>query len=83
MIESVRGAGRRDFHTSPPATDAQAEDWARADVKQLEQHTIGNPQVTIVSPFEPTASSRENNPHVTHYWQTLFQELAGVSVEEL
>jgi hypothetical protein len=83
MIESVRGAGRRDFHTSPPATAAQAEDWAKADVKQLEQHTIGNPQVTIVSPFEPTASSRENNPHVTHYWQTLFQELAGVSIEEL
>ncbi len=82
MIESVRGTDRRDFHTTPPASEAQAEEWAKADVKQLEQHAIGSPQVTVVSPFEPTASTRENNPHVTHYWQTLFQELGGVSIEE-
>ncbi|GAB3176764.1 hypothetical protein [Telluribacter humicola] len=82
MIESVRGTGRRDFHTTPPASDAQAEEWAKEDVKQLEQYAIGSPLVTVISPFEPTASTRENNPHVTHYWQTLFQELGGVSIEE-
>jgi hypothetical protein len=83
MIESVKGADRRDFHVKPPRNDEQAEEEAKADVKKLEQYTIGSPQVTIVSPFEPTASSKENNPHVTHYWQLLFQELGGVSVEEL
>jgi hypothetical protein len=83
MIESVKGADRRDFHISPPKDDSQAEQEAKADGKRLEQYVIGSPQVTIVSPFEPTASSKENNPHVTHYWQTLFQELGGVSVEEL
>ncbi|MBB5282300.1 outer membrane lipopolysaccharide assembly protein LptE/RlpB [Rhabdobacter roseus] len=83
MIESMRGADRRDFHQSPPITDAVAEQYAQADAKKLEQNAIGSPQVTIVSPFEPTASTKENNPHVAHYWQILFQELGGVSVEEL
>ncbi|CAG5011908.1 hypothetical protein DYBT9275_05052 [Dyadobacter sp. CECT 9275] len=83
MIESVKGADRRDFHISAPSNDEQAEQEAKADSKKLEQYVIGSPEVTIVSPFEPTASSKENNPHVTHYWQTLFQELGGVSVEEL
>ncbi|WP_228713476.1 hypothetical protein [Arundinibacter roseus] len=83
MIESVKGADRRDFHTTPPTDDAQAKGWAQTDSKKFEQYAIGAPQVTVVSPFEATASTKENNPHVTHYWQTLFQELAGVSVEEL
>jgi hypothetical protein len=83
MVESVKGADRRDFHINPPKSDAEAEMDAKEDIKKLERYAIGSPQVTIVSPFEPTASSKENNPHVTHYWQTLFQELGGVSVEEL
>lgn len=83
MIESVKGADRRDFHHLPPANDAQAEAWAKADARRMEQYAIGTPEVTVVSPFEPTASIKENNPHVTHYWQILFQELGGVSVEEI
>ncbi|MCE6988964.1 hypothetical protein [Dyadobacter sp. CY323] len=83
MIESVKGADRRDFHINPPKSDSEAEADAKADTKKLDQYAIGSPQVTIVSPFEPTASTKENNPHVTHYWQTLFQELGGVSIEEL
>lgn len=83
MVESVKGADRRDFHVKPPKDDAEAEADAKTDSKKLEQYAIGSPQVTIVSPFEPTASTKENNPHVTHYWQTLFQELGGVSIEEL
>ena len=83
MVESVKGSGRRDFHIKPPVDDTQAEADAKEDIKQLAKYTIGSPQVTIVSPFEPTASVKENNPHVTHYWQTLFQELGGVSIEEL
>jgi len=83
MIESVKGADRRDFHHLPPTDDAQAETWAKADAKKMEQYAIGTPEVTVVSPFEPTASIKENNPHVTRYWQVLFQELGGVSVEEM
>jgi hypothetical protein len=83
MIESVKGANRRDYHTKPPVSEQEAEDNAKLDYKQLQQYVIGNPEVTIVSPFEPTASLRENNPHIIHYWQTLFEELAGVNIEEL
>jgi hypothetical protein len=83
MVESVKGPDRRDFHVKPPKTDSEAEADAKADSKKLDQYAIGSPQVTIISPFEPTASTKENNPHVTHYWQTLFQELGGVSVEEM
>ena len=83
MIESVKGIDRRDFHRNAPKNDLQAEEEAKLDFIKLKQYAIGTPQVTIVSPFEPTASSKENNPHVTHYWQTLFQELGGISVEEL
>lgn len=82
MIESVQGPNRRDFHRQPPTSEEQAESWAKEDTKELAQYAIGMPQVTVVSPFEPTASSRENNPQVTRYWQTLFQELGGVSLEE-
>ncbi len=83
MIESVKGPDRRDFHVQPPTNDAEAETWAKADAKKLEQHVIGTPEVTVVSPFEPTASTQENNPHVTRYWQVLFEELGGVSLEEM
>lgn len=82
MVESVKGSDRRDFHISPPKDDTQADAEAKEDAKKLEKYVIGSPQVTIISPFEPTASVKENNPHVAHYWQTLFQELAGVSIEE-
>ena len=83
MIESVKGADRRDFHHLPPTDATQAETWAKADAKKMEQYVLGTPEITVVSPFEPTASTKENNPHVTHYWQTLFQELGGLSVEEM
>ena len=82
MIESVKGADRRDFHRQSPGSDTQAETWAKADAKKMEQYALGTPEVTVVSPFEPTASTKENNPHVTRYWQVLFEELGGVSLEE-
>ena len=83
MIESVKGPDRRDFHLNPPKDDAEAETWAKADAKKMAQYAIGTPEVTVVSPFEPTASTKENNPHVTRYWQVLFEELGGVGLEEM
>lgn len=82
MIESVKGAGRRDFQTKPPKDNAQASQWAKADAEQLKQYTLGSPDITMVLPFEPNASIKENNPAVTQYWQTLFSELGVGTVEE-
>lgn len=83
MIESVQAAGRRDFHKTPPTSDQEAEAWAKADAKTWQKFMIGSPEITIISPFEPTASTREHNPQVALYWQNLFQELGASQVEEL
>jgi hypothetical protein len=82
MRESSRGASRRDFGPRPPRDNAQADEWAAADAETLKGYQIGSPTVTLILPFEPTASARENNPAVTRYWQTLFDKLGVASVSE-
>ena len=82
MIESVKGPTRRDFHVKPPKDNAQADEWAKADAGQLKRYTIGSPTITMILPFEPNASVKQNNPAVTQYWQTLFSDLGAGTVEE-
>jgi hypothetical protein len=82
MIESVKGNGRRDFQVKPPKDNTQADEWAKTDAESLKRYTIGSPDITMVLPFEPNASVKENNPAVTQYWQTLFAELGAGAVEE-
>ncbi|QIP17650.1 hypothetical protein G8759_03595 [Spirosoma aureum] len=82
MIESVKGTGRRDFQVKPPKDNAQADEWAKLDAEQLKRYTLGSPDITMVLPFEPNASVKENNPAVTQYWQTLFSELGVGTVAE-
>jgi hypothetical protein len=82
MVESVKGSNRRDFQVKPPKDNAQAEDWAKTDAKSLKRYEIGSPDITMILPFEPNASVKQNNPTVTQYWQTLFNELGVASVDE-
>ena len=82
MIESVKGTTRRDFQVKPPKDNTQADEWAKADVEHLKRYTIGSPEITMILPFEPNASVKENNPAVTQYWQTLFSELGAGNVTE-
>lgn len=83
MVESMQGSGRRDFHKNPPANDKEAETWAKADAKNMQQYALQAADIKIALPFEPTSSTKENNPAVTHYWNTLLQELGAGSIEEL
>jgi len=83
MIESMKGTNRRDFHSNPPKDNAQADEWAKADAKQMQQYALSASSIKIALPFEPTSSTKENNPTVTQYWTTLLQELGAGSVEEL
>lgn len=83
MIESMRGAGRRDFHSNPPKSNAEAESWAKTDAQTLKQYALGSADIKLVLPFEPTSSTHENNPTITVYWTTLFQELGAMGVEEI
>ncbi|MEA5403135.1 hypothetical protein VB776_09430 [Arcicella sp. DC2W] len=82
MVESMKGANRRDFHQTPPVDDASAVGWAREDAASLQATlpNIGVAQIIIAKPFEPTASRKINNPAISTYWQRLFSEL-GVSGE--
>ncbi|WP_460952161.1 hypothetical protein [Spirosoma daeguense] len=82
MIESVKGTNRRDFQVTPPKDNSQADDWAKADAEQLKRYVIGSPDVTMILPFEPNASVKENNPAVTEYWQKLLTELGAGNVAE-
>lgn len=82
MLESVKGPHRRDFQLLPPKNSAQANEWAKADAEQLKRYALGSPNITLVLPFEPNASVRENNPAVTQYWQTLFAGLGVGTVTE-
>jgi len=83
MIESMRGTGRRDFHSNPPSNNSEADTWAKADAKQMQKYTLNAADIKIALPFEPTSGTKENNPNVTQYWTTLLQELGAGSVEEL
>jgi hypothetical protein len=83
MIESMKGANRRDFHSNPPQDNTQADAWAKADAKQMQQYALNAAEIKIALPFEPTSSTKENNPTVTQYWNTLLQELGAGAVEEL
>ncbi len=82
MVESMTGPGRRDFHKRPPATDKQATEWAKTDAEKLKVSPLNAADITLLLPFEPNASRRENNPTITTYWQTLFAELGAGAVAE-
>lgn len=79
MIESAKGSNRRDFHTTPPQSREQALEWAKTDAELLKKQYQSLPfdKMTIyfVLPFEPTSTTKENNPSVTYYWEELFNLL--------
>jgi hypothetical protein len=81
MVESVKNG--RDFQVRPPKDDAEAEAWASADAAKLKSYQLSGPEISMILPFEPTSSSKENNPTVTHYWQKLFESLGVMSVNEM
>lgn len=84
MVESMSQKSRRDFHHTPPKTTAQADEWAKADALGLKSQypNLTGVAVHMVLPFEPTTSSKINNPNITQYWKTFFTELGVKSVRE-
>lgn len=81
MVESVKTG--RDFHLHPPKDNAEAAAWAKQDAEKYKDYTIASPDVTMILPFEPTSSSKENNPFVTAYWQKLFETLGAANINEI
>lgn len=81
MVESVKAG--RDFHIKSPKDNAEAEEWAKTDANKFKNYTLNGPDVTMILPFEPTSSSKENNPTVTFYWQKFFENLGAMNIQEL
>jgi hypothetical protein len=81
MVESLKNG--RDFHKMAPISHDQAEEWAKADIENYKNHSLINTKVFIVLPFEPTSSTKENNPNVTDYWKVFFDGLGVSGVMEI
>ncbi len=81
MIESVKAG--RDFHKNAPISDDQAKEWATEDASKNAQITLNNAKINVILPFQPTSSSKENNPAVTEYWREYFYKLGVSGVEEI
>jgi hypothetical protein len=81
MVESVKSG--RDFQIKPPKDSSEAEKWAITDAKKYRDLTFNNIEISMILPFEPTSSSKENDPTITLYWSKLFENLGISHVQEL
>jgi hypothetical protein len=81
MIESVKNG--RDFHTLAPISHDQAEEWAKKDAENYKLYNLNNTKISMILPFPPSSSSKENNPSVTDYWKTYFESLGANQVKEI
>jgi hypothetical protein len=81
MVESVKSG--RDFQHNPPKDESEAESWAKTDAERFKNYALNSPDISMILPFEPTSSIKENNPTITFYWSKLFENLGVMSVQEL
>lgn len=82
MVESMNGENRRDFHVKPPNNEEEAFKWAKLDAEKMVNLDLSVAQITMILPFDPMSSSKENSPYITHYWNTLFTKLGVQEVVE-
>jgi hypothetical protein len=80
MVESVKAG--RDFHIKAPKDNSEAETWAKNDAERFKNYAL-NADISMILPFEPTSSTKENNPNVTLYWRKFFENLGAINVTEL
>jgi hypothetical protein len=81
MVESLKNG--RDFHKTAPISHDQAQEWAKADAEKYTLYSLTNAQISIILPFSPNSSTKENNPNITDYWKTYFDSLGALKVDEL
>lgn len=81
MVESLKNG--RDFHKVAPISHDQAEEWAKADAENYKLYNLTNAQISIILPFSPNSSSKENNPNITDYWKVYFDVLGVSGVKEI
>ncbi|MCD8540123.1 MAG: hypothetical protein LRY55_10405, partial [Leadbetterella sp.] len=80
MVESMRSG--RDFHSRAPKGQEEAAAWAKEDAARYKNHRLSGAEIHVILPFSPNSSSKVNNPYVTEYWKTFFNELGAGRVTE-
>jgi hypothetical protein len=86
MVESMKGDGRRDFHTKAIQTKEEAETLAAADAEYLRQHlkinasVLKKVQFVILFPNQPNSVTHNNM--MRYYWEKLLSEV-GVSEKNI
>lgn len=81
MLESTRNG--RNFHVKKPASQEESKRWAAEDAEKYKDINLQNVSLVMVLPFNPLSSSQSNDPLITLYWKTLFENLGALSIEEL
>lgn len=76
MMESSKGAGRRDFHAAPILYKSEAINLAKADAKaipkiyKISPSALQGVEVSIWTPYQSLEASEMQATR--HYWETLF-----------
>lgn len=81
MLESTREG--LNFHKKKPSSADQAKSWASQEAEKRKDMNLQGVSVIMVLPFNPLTTAQKNDPLVTLYWKTLFENLGILSVEEL
>ncbi len=84
MIESMRGPGRRDFHSKPIKNKAEAEALAKEDAQWIKNNlavdpaNLENVKIRVWPPI--TTTEKSNFQNVRYYWDALFGEFGLTEV---
>lgn len=79
MVESQKNG--IDFHKNPPSSSQEAMDLAQKSMASFNDFLLSNAEINVLLPFEATSSSKENNPNVGVFWQSIFEELGANYLE--
>lgn len=84
MVESMRGAARRDLHQTPIRTKAEAEQFAQTDVQWIREHlAIDSASLSAVKIdiwFTASSQGPGNQEYIRYYWEALFEEMGITDV---
>jgi len=83
MVESMAGSDRRDFHTRPPFSTTEAQQWAETDAKKFIGLELEEVELFYLLPYSPLSATSENNPNVLLYWERLLDKLGVEELKEL
>lgn len=81
MLESTRNG--LNFHKKKPTTPEEAKSWATGEAEKYKDINLQGVAIIMILPFNPMTNSKKNDPYITLFWTTLFENLGALSVEEL